>query len=61
VESTSTDADGKSTTTTTKMEGKVTGVSISDGSPTIIASSGGKTYQVGIGDISRIGEGVQGN
>ena len=36
VESTSTDADGKSTTTTTKMEGKVTGVSISDGSPTVI-------------------------
>ena len=61
VESTGTDANGKSTTTTTKMEGKVTGVSISDGSPTIIASSGGKTYQVGIGDISRIGEGVQGN
>ena len=61
VDSTTTDADGKAITTTTKMEGKVTGVSISDGSPTIIASSGGKTYQVSIGDISRIGEGVQGN
>ena len=61
VDSTSTDADGKATTTTTKMEGTVTGVSISDGSPTIIASANGKTYQVAIGDISRIGEGRQGS
>jgi flagellar basal-body rod modification protein FlgD len=43
VDNTSTDADGNTTTTTTQLEGKVTGVSISDGSPTIIASSGGKT------------------
>ena len=61
VDSTSTDADGKATTTTTQMEGTVTGVSISDGSPTIIASANGKTYQVAIGDISRIGEGRQGS
>ena len=61
VDSISTDADGKATTTTTKMEGTVTGVSISDGSPTIIASANGKTYQVAIGDISRIGEGRQGS
>ena len=61
VDSTSTDADGKTTTTTTQMEGTVTGVSISDGSPTIIASANGKTYQVAIGDISRIGEGRQGS
>ena len=57
----STDSSGKSTTTSTKVEGTVTGVSISDGSPTIIASSGDKTYQVAIGDIVRIGEGVQGS
>ena len=61
VDNTSTDADGNTTTTTTQLEGKVTGVSISDGSPTIIASSGGKTYQVAIGNISRIGEGIQGS
>ncbi|MBO5650862.1 MAG: flagellar biosynthesis protein FlgD [Selenomonas sp.] len=61
VETTSTDSSGKSTTTSTKVEGTVTGVSISDGSPTIIASSGDKTYQVAIGDIVRIGEGVQGS
>jgi len=61
VDNTSADADGNTTTTTTQLEGKVTGVSISDGSPTIIASSGDKTYQVAIGDIVRIGEGVQGS
>lgn len=61
VDNTSTDADGNTTTTTTQLEGKVTGVSISDGSPTIIASSGGKNYQVAIGNISRIGEGTQGS
>ena len=42
----STDEDGNTTKTTTKLEGKVTGVSISDGTPTVIAESGGKTYQV---------------
>jgi flagellar basal-body rod modification protein FlgD len=43
------------------MEGKVTGVSISDGSPTIVASAGGQSYKVAIGNIIRIGEGVQGS
>lgn len=61
VDNSTTDENGKVTTSTTKMEGKVTGVSISDGSPTIVASSGGHTYKVAIGDISRIGEGVQGS
>lgn len=55
----STDEDGNTTKTTTKLEGKVTGVSISDGTPTVIAESGGKTYQVSIGDLTRIGTGSQ--
>ncbi|SHK28534.1 flagellar basal-body rod modification protein FlgD [Selenomonas ruminantium] len=58
-ESSSTDENGKTITNKETFEGKVTGVSISDGSPTVIAESGGKTYQVGIGNISRIGEGMQ--
>lgn len=58
-EASSTDADGKTTTSKQTFEGKVTGVSISDGSPTVIAESGGKTYQVAIGSISRIGDGLQ--
>lgn len=60
-ESTSTDENGKSVTSKETFEGKVTGVSISDGSPTIIAESGGKTYQVAIANVSRIGEGMQNN
>jgi flagellar basal-body rod modification protein FlgD len=40
------------------MEGVVTGVSISDGTPTIIAEAGGTKYKVAIGEISRIGDGV---
>ncbi|SDG36671.1 flagellar basal-body rod modification protein FlgD [Selenomonas sp. WCT3] len=59
VTTTTTDADGKETKTTTKLEGKVSGVSISDGSPTVIAKSGDKIYKVAIGDITRIGEGIQ--
>ena len=59
VTTTSTDADGKETKTTTTLEGKVSGVSISDGSPTVIAKSGNKIYKVAIGDITRIGEGIQ--
>lgn len=58
-ESSSTDADGKAVTNKETFEGVVTGVSISDGSPTIIAESGGKTYQVAIANISRIGDGMQ--
>ncbi|MCR5756493.1 MAG: flagellar biosynthesis protein FlgD [Selenomonas sp.] len=58
VDNKSTDADGNTTTNTTKLEGQVTGVSISDGSPTIVASANGHTYKVAIGDIIRIGEGA---
>ena len=61
VDSSSTDENGKVTTTTTKLEGTVTGVSISDGSPTIVASADGHSYKVDIGNITRIGEGVQGS
>ena len=53
-----TDADGNVKTTSASLEGKVTGVSISDGMPTVIATSGGETYQVAIGDITRVGQGV---
>ncbi len=52
-----TDAEGNVVTSSTNMEGKVTGVSITDGSPTIIAVSGGQTYQVAIGDVIRVGQG----
>lgn len=49
--------DGTGTAVTTKetFTGKVTGVSITDGSPTVIAESGGKVHQVSIGDITRVG------
>ena len=58
-ESTSyTDEEGNLRVDSVKHEGKVTGVSISDGSPTIIAEEGGKTYQVKVGDITRIGAGA---
>ena len=40
-------------------EGIVKGVSISDGSPSIVAEVGGKTYQVAISDVTRIGEGTK--
>lgn len=59
VTSTSKDAEGKEQTVSTKMEGKVSGVSISDGAPTIIAKNGDKIFKVAIGDITRIGEGFQ--
>ena len=58
-ETTSTDENGKTVTNKETFEGKVTGVSISDGSPTVIAEAGGKTYQVAIANISRIGDGAQ--
>lgn len=58
-ETSSTDENGKTVTNKETFEGKVTGVSISDGSPTVIAEAGGKTYQVAITNISRIGEGAQ--
>ena len=53
-----TDANGKAVTEKTTHEGTVTGVSISDGSPTIIAKgSDGSTYQVAISDVTRVGKG----
>lgn len=58
-ESESVDEDGKAVVNKETFEGKVTGVSISDGSPTIIAESGGNTYQVAIANISRIGDGMK--
>lgn len=57
VETTNTDEDGKTTKTTTTYEGKVKGISLSDGSPSIIAESNGKTYQVKISTVTRIGSG----
>jgi len=57
-ETSTTDENGKVTTTKTTMEGKVTGVSISDGAPTVIAKVGDQKYQVSISEISRIGEGA---
>lgn len=57
VESTTTDENGNTSKTTTTYEGKVKGISLSDGSPSIIAESNGKTYQVKISDLTRIGSG----
>ena len=54
--STTTDSSGNSSTTTTSHTGTVSGVSISDGSPTIIATdSSGNIYQVAIANITRVG------
>lgn len=57
VESTTTNEDGNTSKKTTTYEGKVKGISLSDGSPSIIAESNGKTYQVKISDLTRIGSG----
>ncbi|MDD7763165.1 MAG: flagellar hook capping FlgD N-terminal domain-containing protein [Selenomonadales bacterium] len=57
VESTTTDENGNTSKTTTTYEGKVKGISLSDGSPSIIAESNGKTYKVKISDLTRIGSG----
>lgn len=54
----SSDGEGNKVLTSIKHEGKVTGVSISDGTPTIVAEENGSTYQVKIGDITSIGQGV---
>lgn len=56
---TTTDADGNTKTIKNTLEGTVKGVSISDGSPSIVAEVGGKTYQVAISDVTRIGEGTK--
>lgn len=50
------DADGNIQVNTVSNEGVVTGVSISDGKPTVIAKMDGKVYQVDISDITRVGE-----
>lgn len=53
-----TDANGKAQTTKTIYEGTVTGVSISDGSPSVIAKdTDGTTHKVVISDITRVGDG----
>ena len=53
-----TDSSGKTQTTTTKYEGTVTGVSISDGAPTLmVKDSSGATHQVSVGNLTRIGTG----
>ena len=54
-----TDSSGKTQTTTTKYEGTVTGVSISDGTPTLIVKdSSGTTQQVSVGNLTRVGTGT---
>ena len=57
-ETTEVDAEGNRIAATQVNEGVVRGVSISDGSPSIIAEMDGKTYQVAISDVTRVGEGV---
>ena len=53
-----TDSNGKTKTTTTKYEGTVTGVSISDGTPTLmVKDSSGNTHQVSVGNLTTIGTG----
>lgn len=50
------DKSGNPVTTSQTYEGKVTGVSVTDGSPTIIASVNGKSLSVSIGDVIRVGK-----
>ena len=50
------DKDGNAQTTSQTFEGIVKAVSIANGQPTIVAEADGKTYQVAISDISRIGK-----
>lgn len=52
------DKNGKAKTEKQSFEGTVKGVSISDGSPSIVAEANGKTYQVKISDVTRIGQGL---
>ncbi|MBQ9377270.1 MAG: flagellar biosynthesis protein FlgD [Schwartzia sp.] len=49
------DAAGNAVTAKQNYTGKVTGVSITDGRPTIIAESGGQVHQVAISDVTRVG------
>ncbi len=54
-----TDDNGKVKTTSTNYEGTVTGVSISDGSPSLIVKdTNGKTQQVKVDYLTRIGTGT---
>ena len=55
--STVTGDDGQSYETTKTFEGTISGVSISDGSPTLVVNSDGKTYSVAISEITRVGSG----
>ena len=50
------DAGGNASTTLEHYQGTVTGVSITDGSPTIIADVNGRSMQVAVGDITRVGQ-----
>ncbi|MBO6304543.1 MAG: flagellar biosynthesis protein FlgD [Selenomonadaceae bacterium] len=50
------DEEGNPISSTEPKEGKVTGVSISDGTPTVIVDSDGQSYQVSISDVTRVGE-----
>lgn len=53
-----TDSSGNTTTTKTTHEGKVTGVSISDGTPTLIVNDGSTTYSVPVSEVTRVGSGT---
>lgn len=51
------DKDGKQQTSRDSFEGKVTGVSISDGKPSVVAKdSKGNLHKVEIGEITRVGD-----
>ena len=47
------DSDGK--VKTQSYEGKIIGVSITDGQPSVIADVNGKTHQVQVSEIVRVG------
>lgn len=49
------DKNGNVQTKEETFTGKVTGVSITDGYPSVIADAGGKVHQVSISDITRVG------
>ena len=57
-ETASADENGNKVVNAASYEVKVKGVSISDGAPSIIAEADGKTYQVPISEVTRVGEGV---
>ncbi len=59
-ETASADENGNQVVNTASYEGKVKGVSITDGSPSIIAEADGKTYQVPISEVTLVGEDLNG-